>query len=452
MQCLARFVVACTAALIASPKGAIAEEHGHPVPAAPERADPGGVEQALAREVRIEDVLDVAAKMNPEIHEAQERFLGATARAGAAGRLPDLEAKYEQWGVPLARPYALNEAGTIMVGLRQTIPAPGVLGARSRAAEGDARMLAEVQHARQQDIRARVKRAFYDYYRAYHEYRIHLEHVALESHIVELARQNYQVGRSTQQDVLRAVVDLSRLHNDVADILQQMESGKAQLNTLMARPIGAALGPPSEITPVLGHIDAAQLERMVQENRPEVASTKLGIERSQAALDAARTEARLPNIMVGADYWYQPTSAVHHAYAAMVSISLPWLNARHRDEVREAEHALAADVRAFESTRNAALYEVRDAAARLAAAQQSFRITNGDLLPQARQSFEAAQAAFAAGRGDALGLLDSARSYLQVRLEHVRALTRLGSSFGDLERAAGADLAKAVPAAEEKHQ
>jgi outer membrane protein TolC len=452
MQSLARIVVACTAAVVASPRDAIAEEHGHPAPPVREMAEQGGLEQALAREVRIEDVLEIAASGNPEIREAQERVLGASARAAAAGRLPDLEAKYEQWGVPLARPYALNEAGTIMVGLRQTIPAPGVLGARSRAAGGDAGMLAEVQRARQQDIRVRVKRVFYDYYRSYHEYRIHLEHVSLESHIVELARQNYQVGRATQQDVLRAVVDLSRLHNDVADIVQQVESSKAQLNMLMGRPTSAALGPPSDITPALVQVDAAQMERLVQEKRPEVASAKLGIERSQAALDAARTESLVPNIMIGADYWYQPTSAVHHAYAAMVSINLPWLNGRHRDEVREAQHALAADVRAFESARNAALYEVRDASARLAAAQQSFRIINGDLLPQARQSFEAAQAAFAAGQGDALGLLDSARSYLQVRLEHVRALTRLSSSFGDLERAAGADLAQAVPAAEEKHQ
>src|SRR6202521_5314276 len=145
MQCLARFVVACTAAVIASPKGAIAEEHGHLVPPARETADQGGVEQALAREVRIESVLDIAPRPNPEIREAKERVSGASARAAAAGRLPDLEAKYEQCGVPLARPYALNEAGTIMVGLRQTIPAPGVLGARSRAAGGDARMLAEVQ-------------------------------------------------------------------------------------------------------------------------------------------------------------------------------------------------------------------------------------------------------------------------------------------------------------------
>ena len=103
MQCLARFVVACTAAVIASPKVAIADEHAHPVPPTLEAGDHSGVEQALAREVRIEVVLDIAAKVNPEIHEAQERLLGATARAGAAGRLPDLEAKYEQWGVPLAR-------------------------------------------------------------------------------------------------------------------------------------------------------------------------------------------------------------------------------------------------------------------------------------------------------------------------------------------------------------
>ena len=133
-------------------------------------------------------------------------------------------------------------------------------------------------------------------------------------------------------------------------------------------------------------------------------------------------------------------------------MNLPWLSGGRRDRVREAEHALAADMRALESARNAALFDLRDAQARLKAAQQSYRIIDGDLLPQARQSFESAQAAFAAGKGDALGLLDAARSYLQVRLEHVRALTRLGSSFGDLERAAGADLAKAVPAAEEKHQ
>jgi outer membrane protein TolC len=426
-------------------------EHSAAPPASP-TTDANVEAQGLSREVRLETVLEIAERANPEIREAQERVRSAAARASSANRLPDLEAKYEQWGVPLARPYALNEAGTLMLGLRQTIPAPGVLGARSRAAGGEARMQAEAERVRQQDVRQRVKRAFYDYYRTWREYRIHLEHVQLESHIIELARQNYQVGRATQQDVLRTVVDLSRLHNDVADLVQQLDSSKALLNTLMARPVDAALGPPGEITPSLLQFAETPRQDTAPERRPEIASAKIGVERSEAALDAAKTEARVPSIMVGADYWYQPTSSVHHAYGAMVSINLPWLNGRHRDRVREEEHALAGDIRALESARNAALFDLRDAQARLKAAQQSFRIIDGDLLPQARQSFEAAQSAFAAGKGDALGLLDSARSYLQVRVEHARALARVGSSTADLERALGVDPPGAAPAPQERQQ
>ncbi len=416
--------------------------------AIPCRAFAQAAPDALAREVRLETVLEIAERTNPEIREAQERVRSADARALAAGRLPDLEAKYEQWGVPLARPYALNEAATLMFGVRQAIPAPGVLGARSRAAEGDAQMLAEAERARRQDIRLRVKRAFYEYYRAEREYRIHLEHVALETRIVELARQNYQVGRATQQDVLRTVVDLSRLHNDVVDLVQQLESSKARLNTLMARPIDAALGPPSEVTADVRQFEPVQIDATVDERRPEVVAAKIGIQRSEAALDAARTEATVPSLMVGADYWFQPTSSVEHAYGAMVSINLPWLSGRRRDEVRNAEHTLAADIRSFESTRNSARFEARDALARLSAARQSFRIIDQQVLPQARQSLEAAQAAFSAGKGDALGLLDAARSYLQVRIEQVRAVARLGSSLGELERAVGAALEDAAPAAQ----
>jgi outer membrane protein TolC len=70
-------------------------------------------------------------------------------------------------------------------------------------------------------------------------------------------------------------------------------------------------------------------------------------------------------------------------------------------------------------------------------ARQSFSIIDQDLLAQAQRSLEATQAAYAAGQGDALGLLDALRSYLQVRIERVRALAELASSQADLERAAG---------------
>ena len=154
-------------------------------------------------------------------------------------------------------------------------------------------------------------------------------------------------------------------------------------------------------------------------------------------LDAARSAARRPGFMVGADYWYMPTFDTKHAYAFMASINLPWLNPAHKDELREAEHLLAADRAALDATLNMARYRLEDALARYDAAQDSFTIIDRDLMTQARQSFEAAQASFRAGDESAIGFLDSLRAFFRVRHERVRALARLGESLADIERALG---------------
>jgi outer membrane protein TolC len=354
--------------------------------------------------------------------------------------LPDLEFKYEQWGVPLSRPYALGEANTLMFGLRQSFPAPGTLDAAADAALEEAKASLASEAARVEDIRSRVRRAFFEYFRTEQEYRIHLEHVELASAIVELARSNYQAGRGTQPDVLRVVVELSRLHTDVAAIEQERKSSRAMLNTLMARPPDARLGPAEDVKAMDVRVRLEEADRTLQEHRPELAVAEHEVRRSQAVLEGAKSAGRWPALMVGADYWYMPTLPSPHAYGAMVSISLPWLNPRHGDEVREAEHTLAADARALESVRNVVRFELRDAAARLEAARSSYTILERDLLPQAQQSFEAARAGYATGKSDALSVLDAMRSYLQIRLEEVRALARMGQSAADLERAIGTEL------------
>src|SRR6185436_4974913 len=94
------------------------------------------------------------------------------------------------------------------------------------------------------------------------------------------------------------------------------------------------------------------------------------VKRSDAALDLAKREASLPTLMVGADYWYMPMAETHHGYGAMLTMSLPWLNPRRRDEVRAAEHAQAAERGALEAQRAAARFQLRDADTKLQAARQ----------------------------------------------------------------------------------
>jgi outer membrane protein TolC len=150
-----------------------------PRPAAPASRPPGGPEDeaALARELSLETVLRVALARSPELREGRQRVRAALERTKAASRLPDLEFKYEQWGVPLGSPLALDEAMMLMWGLQQSFPAPGSLDARERMALQEARMLLEAQRARELDVVAKVRRAYYDAYRADWEYRIHVEMV-----------------------------------------------------------------------------------------------------------------------------------------------------------------------------------------------------------------------------------------------------------------------------------
>jgi outer membrane protein TolC len=406
-------------------------------PASPASSLAANDEAELARTAHLETILRLALERNPDVAETRARSLAAEARRSAASRLPDLEAKYEQWGVPLAHPVSLDRAETLMLGVRQTFPAWGTLDARGRAAEESVGSARDAERAGRQEIAVQVRRAYVTYYRADQELRLHLEHVGLTSRVLELAKLNQRTGHGSLQDVLRMDLEVTRLHTDIAGIEREQRSSRALLNTLMDRPPDAPLGPPEDLS-VEAATDVNVLEKTLDTNRPEIASAGRAVRRTEALLDETRQAARIPSVMVGLDYWYLPTGTdVRHAYGAMAAINLPWLSGRRHDEEKEAEQNVRAEQHALDSTRNAVRYELRDAAARVDAARQSFTIIDQELLAQARRSLEATQAAYGAGQGDATSLLEALRSYLQVRIERVRALAELASSRADLDRAAG---------------
>jgi outer membrane protein, heavy metal efflux system len=420
-------------------------DDGTATASASHRSMPAADDAELERTAHLPTILRLALDRNRDVAENQARAAAAEAHGRAASRLPDLEIKYEQWGVPLSRPYALDSAQTLMLGVRQTFPAWGTLDARGRAAAEEAGSARDTSRARRQEVAAQVRRTYATYYRADQELRLHLEHVGLTSRVLELAHLNQRTGHGSLQDVLRLELEMTRLHTDVARIERERRSSRALLNALMDRPPEAPLGPPEDLT-VVPATEIASLERSIDANRPEIGAATRAVRRGEALLDGARSAARFPNVMVGLDYWYLPTLPdLHQAYGAMVGINLPWLSGRHGDEEREAEQTLHAEEDALESTQNAVRYELHDAAARLESARQSFTIIDQELLAQARRSLEATQSEYAAGHGDAVGLLDALRSYLQVRIERVRALAELASSQADLERAAGTLAVEGAP-------
>jgi len=407
--------------------------------------DETAADRELATEARLPTILRVIGERNPDLQEADQRAGVSEAKVGASARLPDPELKSELWGQPLAHPVSFDQSQTIMLGLRQAFPAWGSLDARARAAREDARAALDAAEARRQEVAAQARRAFAAYARADREVRIHLEHVGLTSRVAEIARSLYGAGHGSQQDLLHAQAELSRLHVDVAGIEQQRVSAAALLNALMDRAPEAPLGPVAETTATsdlaLPEETIGDADGKLDQRRPELRAASRAVTRSEAAADGVRHEANRPAFMVGADYWYMPTFPTHHAYGAMVSMSLPWLNPGRRDEVKAAERATAADRSALRAQRAAARYQLHDAAAKVRAARETLRLIHDRVLADSRRSFESAQAAFQSGQGGVTPVLDAARNLLQVRIDEVHAIAELDASRADYDRAAGLPVA-----------
>jgi outer membrane protein, heavy metal efflux system len=402
---------------------------GAPAAAAP------AADADLTAQLSADVVLAQALAHNTDLAEDEARVHGARARTDLAGRLPDLQLKYEQWGVPLVRPFALREANAVMVGLSQTLPPPGTLSARTRQGAEEVAGVAAAAATRRRELRAQVQRAFADYYRADRELALHREHVKLTTQLVELARGSYRAGHRGQQDVLRLGLELGRMHRDLSHIEQERVSAQALLNALMNRPADAPLGPPGELDPAKLTPPAAGAQDTGP--RPELHAARAAVRRSEAGLELARREGHWPSLTLGADYMYMPMMEDPHGYGAMVMVNLPWLSPARRDAVRAAEAALNADRLALASVENVLRYELRDARARHEAARSTFIIVDRDLVPQAQRNFDAAYSTYSAGQGDAIALIDALRAYLDVRLDRVRALVHLATTAADLGRAAG---------------
>ena len=83
-------------------------------------------------------------------------------------------------------------------------------------------------------------------------------------------------------------------------------------------------------------------------------------------------------------------------------------------------------------------YQFRDAGRKI----DLYRDT---LLPKASQSLKATEAAYRAGKGSFIDLVDAERIILEFELSYERALTDHGQRLGRLEMLIGRDLPRGKP-------
>jgi outer membrane protein, heavy metal efflux system len=380
-----------------------------------------------------------AIAAHPGIAAAEKRAHATALMAEAEGSLPPPEVMLQVWQVPLARPYAVGDAGMAMVGLGQTFPAPGSRGARERAgmhvASAERAMVAD----RTRSIRRDAEHAFADYVEATARHRIHVEHRAVAERTLALARARHAGGASLT-DVMQAEVELARVEVDVVGDRSRIDGARARMNALMARSSSAPLGPPMSGEPEVASWDLATELVKAREVRPELRAASEQRQARTEEAKAAEKEAKLPSFSVAALYFAPVGPMPTHGYGANASLSLPWLwgeASSRREAGREAAQAAGDDARAAAIPVDA---EVAMADTNMRAAALRLSALRDRALPASRRSFDAAWAGYEAARTDVLTLLASRRAVVDVESEIVAARAALDHALAELDAAVGTEV------------
>jgi outer membrane protein TolC len=297
--------------------------------------------------------------------------------------------------------------------------------------------LEQEYQAKSREVTARVKIAYFQRFLIQKSMDLSVEHQALLTEFIRIVNKKYAVGQASQQEALHAQVELSKLHNRLLILKQEMEVNTAEINTLINRPLEWPLGP----TPALEYrpfsLTFEELTRRAVSGRPELKAAALMIEKShQARLLIDKND--LPDFMIEIMHWDVHGGA--NKWQANFKMNLPWIFTQKYDAGRKQAEAEEAQARAERlALHNQTLFELKDLFTRMKTTEQLILVYQGGVLPQAEQSLKAARIGYQSGKINFLSLIESERALRDLQLEYYTALTQFQQSMAQLERMTGSD-------------
>ena len=379
----------------------------------------------------LQGLIDAALARNPQLVAAQQIEQAAAARPVQAGsRLgPTVGLFYQNDGVA---PSLGREPMTMLgVSAGQEIPYPGKLGLRRQVAQAEAELAAfDVQRVRLSLV-ASVKRAYYGLVLARGLAALALEHRKVWDEVRETARVRYASAVGSQQEMLRAQVEGTRLNAVHVQHHAEARARLAEINALLGRPPDTPVETPAVLAVAADPRSPEEIVASAEAASPELKAAEQAIERDQRALDLARLEFKPDFNIEGAAI---NRGGLPPMWQVGAKVMLP-SRARARGAVAEAQARLAASQARVEDVRLRLRSAVEQRLALLDAAAAIESTYREGLLPQGEVAVQSATATYAAGRGSQIAVLDAAAAVIEDRTDYLRVVAAHATEMARLEEA-----------------
>lgn len=402
-----------------------------------DRMDDSEEEASLANDpLTLEAALAYAEAHSPALQAARSRLQAARKVPVQVSAYDDPMVMWDNWNAP--ENLRIDQAGNNIFRLSQKIPFPGKLRLKGEIAAKEAEQRAEELRIAQIDVAAQVKKAYYALWLIHQNLQVYSREKELGAQFARIAEQKYAVGQVSQPDVLRAQVELTRLVNRITTETLTLEKARAQLNTLLSRPLEAPLGMPQDPPSPAVTYSPTALEALTLNNRPELLAQAKTIEKETLALALAR-KAYYPDFEASVSRFVN--FGQRDGFGFVLSVTIP-LAFRYKYDAG-VEEALANQQTArseLHRVQDVALFEVKQALVEAQTALEQLNLLLHTHIPQAEQALASAQIGYQTGKADFLALIDSLRIVEQVHLEHLLAAANFEKAWAELERAVGQEL------------
>jgi outer membrane protein TolC len=382
----------------------------------------------LPSPLSLADVLRIAGERRDEIQAARARIRAGEARATIVSALADPMISPSLDHLPF-----MLDGADASVTIEQQIPLSGIRRNRRASVLADVDRLRAEANRVTLDVGVTAANAYFMLQERRRTTALVDEQMAFARDVVDAANARYASGTAPQSDVLRAEVEVARLHALQRSLTGEVRAAEAMLNTSLALDADLpvpALAPFSLTQPV----PSWSALKPALTSRPELAAGRADILRAEADVQVMRDMARpMATIRTGPAY----TMAEGRGWMAMVGISLPIWRDKLRAGVADAQAMRAmseADLRAMTRMIEG---EAAVAVNQLEAARERQSALTSDVLPRARMAIEPAVAGYASGQLPLVSVIEAVQALWLVQSDLIAADTELGLAWARLGRAVG---------------
>jgi cobalt-zinc-cadmium efflux system outer membrane protein len=375
--------------------------------------------------LRLEELEEKALRNSPRIAEAEAAVRAAEGRAKQAGLLPNPVAGYEAEEIRTGLPLRGGKHGLFA---EQTIPLGGKLGKRREVFLQEANQaraaLEGISIAVRNDVRVAYFAALAEQQRV--DFLARLQ--ALVEEAVTTSYGLYNVGQADRPDVLEIEIEGRQAELASLQARNRLARARRQLAVVVGDEsvaLGRLEGALETAVPL---VEASALDEILARS-PQIAASRLGVERARANLRAQRAE-RIPDLAVRGGALYDRElnevtgGAIGWQAKAEVGVTIPIFD-RNQGGIAEAEAEIAAaeaDVRRLELDLR---MRFETAYTAYVNAKRISEVYREEIIPKANEAYDLYLRRYQEMTAAYPQVLIARRTWIQANLDYIDALEEL---------------------------